>query len=340
MTINDSITQCETSKAKCETSHSSAEKAVIVLFALERAKSINIIQRLSDRENCEIARVAARMGNIDGGTIAVTLSEFREQCRREAGFHAGQEAALALLTQALPPERRSAIGANEVGAPRETIWSVLRKLPPARIAAYLQREASGVCANVLRRMSPSDASKVLREMDSDARIKAISDLVQPAPRNVQSDAAVEQALVEEFGAETSESSWDARIAEFSTIINALEPHEIPEMVEFIARHDPEIAHALRSHVFTFDDLLELQAPSLARVLDRVSPDKVVVALHDVTRDVREVLLAALPVRTRRLVESEIDNGSTPATRDVHLARAEVARTALEMLKSGEIMKSA
>ena len=76
------------------------------------------------------------------------------------------------------------------------------------------------------------------------------------------------------------------------------------------------------------------------MLDRVSPDKVVVALHDVTRDVREVLLAALPVRTRRLVESEIDNGSTPATRDVHLARAEVARTALEMLKSGEIMKSA
>jgi flagellar motor switch protein FliG len=116
----------------------------------------------------------------------------------------------------------------------------------------------------------------------------------------------------------------------------MDSEEISEMMRVIAAHDPTLAEALKRHVFTFDDLSQLQAQTLSRIFDRLPPDRTVVALHGATAELRTTVLGALPARTRRLVESEIDNSAEPSTREVQRAKAEITRIALEMVKGEEI----
>jgi flagellar motor switch protein FliG len=72
------------------------------------------------------------------------------------------------------------------------------------------------------------------------------------------------------------------------------------------------------------------------LLERVSSDKLIVALRGSDPHLRDLILAAVPARSRRIIEQELANGPAPAQKEIQKARRAIADMALEMSERGEI----
>jgi flagellar motor switch protein FliG len=93
-------------------------------------------------------------------------------------------------------------------------------------------------------------------------------------------------------------------------------------------------------LFTFEDVAKLPAAARTTVLDQVPIERLVAALKGTEPDFQATILSALASRSRRMVESELQGGSTPSPRDVAEARRTIVDAVLKMIARGEIQVGA
>ena len=89
-------------------------------------------------------------------------------------------------------------------------------------------------------------------------------------------------------------------------------------------------------LFTFDDIVNLTAKARMLIFDQVPTDRVVTALKGTDSSFRELILASLASRTKRLVEHELATGIPEGQREILEARRAITDLALEMAGRGEI----
>jgi len=85
-----------------------------------------------------------------------------------------------------------------------------------------------------------------------------------------------------------------------------------------------------------DDIVNLTSKARMLIFDQVSTDRVVTALKGSDSSFRELILASLASRTRRLVEHELASGIPAGQREILDARRAITDLALEMAGRGEI----
>jgi flagellar motor switch protein FliG len=124
------------------------------------------------------------------------------------------------------------------------------------------------------------------------------------------------------------------------IINNMDRGQTEHFLQSLGDARPESAEILKGMLFSFDDLVQLSPEARGAVLDKVSGDRLVLALKGTEADFRETVLAALPARSRRVVESELARNEAAPQRDVAEARREIVNLALEMAGRGDIQLKA
>ena len=83
-------------------------------------------------------------------------------------------------------------------------------------------------------------------------------------------------------------------------------------------------------MFTFDDLANLNAMDLARVMRGAPGNALPIALRGAKKEVRDVFLAALPGRSRDMLEEEMNTMGPVRGKDVREAQAGLLDYAKEL----------
>ena len=87
------------------------------------------------------------------------------------------------------------------------------------------------------------------------------------------------------------------------------------MLQSLAEVRPDDAKALKSLLFTFEDLADLPPSARTAIFDQVPIERLVLALKGTDAVFQAAILSALASRSRRMVEAELQsNGNAPAAR--------------------------
>ena len=143
---------------------------------------------------------------------------------------------------------------------------------------------------------------------------------------------VELALSEDLVASAAPASHLG----IADILNRLEKTQSEAVLKSLAELRPDDAKALKGLLFTFEDLATLPQATRTSVLDQVPIERLVLALKGTEAPFQATILSALTSRSKRMVEAELQGGSTAPPREIAEARRAIVDTVLKMAAKGGI----
>jgi flagellar motor switch protein FliG len=308
-----------------------SEKVAVLLLALGKTRAAKLLKKFDAEELKQLTRSAADLRPIGMSDLETLVEEFAQKFSNGVSFTGTVTEVKNLLSGVMTEEQLTQVLAE--APPREDpVWERVSALSADTLRGFFGKEHPQTVAFVLSRIDSSVAAKVIAALAGEARNSLLCRMI--AIKAVADDAtrAVEGVLREDLLTASSASSHVG----IADILNRLDKTQSEEVLKSLAEVRPDEVKALKSLLFTFDDVARLSPQSRTIVLDQVPIDRLVLALRGTEPDFQATILSALASRSRRMVEAELQSGAMPPQRDIAEARRTVVDIVLRMIAKGDI----
>ena len=316
-----------------------AQRAAAVLLGLGPEVSAQIFKAL-DEPTVRLIALGARNLRKAPATIPSALSRFVKvmtgldaeaivadsMLRESAGKALGNDVARRAFDDLPPPS----VAAEEG-------FTIISNADPEALALLLSREEPQTAAVVLGTIDHAHALAVLKHIPQAQHpqiLRRLASLDTVAPEVLQE---VGQAISQELSsaAPANTRKLDGR----NTAVNLL--RSVPaaqqsEVVGEIEKDDPELGAALRSRLFTFDDLVHLTDRDLQALIREIDMTQLTVALKGAPPAVKERFLKNMSTRAGEMLEDEISAMGPVKLAAVEAAQAELVKVAFGLAEQGRI----
>lgn len=307
-----------------------AQKVTALLLSMGKPLADRIVKSFDDREIRILAHTASSLPPVPPEILEALIAEL------EASLDVGQQLvgsaseAQGLIAGVVSDEVVSEIMAEIAGTAHDRVWGRLEGVADDKLAAFVAKEQAQVGAFILSRLPLAKASAVLEKLDVAVAADLGRRLLALRPIGEEAARLVAERLAHElFGTET-EGDGENRHARLGAILNQLERPQITEIISKLEEGHPEEARRVRAHIFSFEDIATMPNADRVRLLEEVQADRLVLALRGADDGLRQVMLAALSPRSRRLVEAELSTPVKVTQKSVSEARRAIAGLALSM----------
>ena len=286
----------------------SAEKVAALLLVMGKPLASRLLGHFDPAELKLITRSAAQLGSVPIDVLEDLVEEFAGE------FSNGMEV---------------------LGSSNSGLWDKIATVPPPVLGEYLGRQHPQVLALALSRLPPATAAAIMevlpRENRNEAtrRLLSLGAVADAALRVIETQ--VHQDLIIQPPAPAG-----AATAKIANIINKMAPEHVEDMLKALQVERPDEAEALRAKLFAFDDLATLPPKTKQALFEKVSSDRIVVALSSADAAFRANVLSSLTARARRLVENELAGAGELPAKEVATARRAIVDTLLDMADRGEV----
>jgi flagellar motor switch protein FliG len=311
------------------------DKVAALLLAMGKPVASQLLKHFDPAELRAITRAASELGPVSTAEMEALVEEFAGQFSVGTDLLGTAREVEKLLTGVLPPEQIAEIMSDLLGKSAEPIWDRLSASSDEALAAFLQPEHPQVVAFAMSRVSSDCAAKVLAHLPDSARNGVMRRLLVMKPaadigvRTLQDE--LQTGFLDKAG--NSAAQMQTRLAE---IINKMDRQYADGILQSLAEVRPDEAKSLKTLLFSFEDLPRLTQKARMVLLDQAPAERVVLALRGTEAEFRNVILASLGARARRIVESELNGDAESSARDIADARRSIADIALAMASRGEI----
>jgi len=319
---------------------SGRRKAAILLVSLGSEGAAHVFQHLSDETIEKLTIEMARTREVK--------PEEAEAIQREAienavarGYLADGGIAYAreVLQRAMGDQRAGEILSRLATVIEQTPFEFLRETPPDQIVAFLRGEHPQTLALVIANLPSTDlAAKVMQlmppEIQADVATRiAVMDKTSP---DVIKDIAnvLREKLQMGFQQEYAAAGGVQALAD---ILNAADRGTERNILEHLEQANAELADEVRSMLFTFDDLLQLDDRSVQLVLKGIETKDLALALRGAGEEVREWIFANLSERAAEMLREELELMPPQRRRIVEEAQSKVVAAVRALEDAGEIV---
>jgi flagellar motor switch protein FliG len=147
---------------------------------------------------------------------------------------------------------------------------------------------------------------------------------------------IDEVFSEELLSAPTRNTTHSGHAHLAGVINKLSREDMDDVLRDLDDYRPKEAEHVRSLLFTFEDISRLTFPGLRALLDRLTMDQLGVALQGGDPQLRDLVLNALPLRSRRLLDEELKTGPRHPPKKIAKARRIIADLAHMLLKQGVV----
>ena len=313
-----------------------ADKVAALLLAMGKPVAGRLLKHFDPLELRLIIRSASQLGSVPTPVLEALIEEFSSHFSNGVDLLGNAGEAELLLSGAFPPEQVADILSDVLGSSNSGMWEKLAGVPEALFSTYLLKEHPQTAAYILSKLSPGAAAKISAQLPRDFRNHAMRRMLSLEPVQESTLRCVEDVLQEDLLKAAARQSGVNPHSRMANIINQLEPEQMEDVLQSLTLARPKEAEALRKLLFSFDDMLRLSAKARSTLFDKIPTERVVLALRGSEAAFRDACLSSLTSRARRLVESELDDGTVVAPRDVQKARRAIADLVLELAQRNEI----
>ncbi|WP_309649204.1 flagellar motor switch protein FliG [Nocardioides sp.] len=315
-------------------------KAAILLVQLGRDRAAAVMSKLDDSEVEAISAEIARLDSISGGETESVLTEFRDLMTARAHIAQGGLAfAQQLLEQSLGSERAAEIMERLNAAAVQMPFQFLHRADPAQLRSFIVDEHPQVIALVLAHMTPDKASLLLSGLPPEQQAKVahrIAVMDRTSPDIVR---AVEATLERKLSSmlQPSDLSRVGGLDPLVNIINRSDRSTERQIVEGLESLDVALANEVKSRMFMFEDIVNLDDRSIQQVLRQVDTGELALALKGVSDQVRDKITSNLSERAGVTLVEEIELLGPVRLTQVEEAQQAIIRTIRQLEEQGQIM---
>ena len=320
--------------------NSGARKAAILLVQLGKQQAAQVLSMLDENEVEAITGEIALLESVSQGESESVLTEFRDLARaREHVARGGFGFAQQVLEQSLGSERAAQILERLHAAAVQMPFQFLHQADPAQLRSFIVDEHPQVIALVLAHMTPDKASLLMSGLPSEQQAQVahrIAVMDRTSPDIVkQVEATLERKLSSML--QPADMSRVGGLDQMVNIINCSDRSTERQIVEGLEALDPALADEVKSRMFMFADIVNLDDRSVQQVLRQVDTAELALALKGVAPAVREKITTNLSARAAENLVEEIELLGAVRLSQVEGAQQGIIRTIRQLEERGEIL---
>src|SRR6476660_2782240 len=315
------------------------ERAAVPMLSLGEQYGAKIFGLLDDDELREISIVMSSLGTIEAESVEQLLLEFVGRMSASGALLGNYDATERVLQQYLPKERVSGIMEEIRGPAGRNMWEKLANVQEDVLANYLKNEYPQTVAVVLSKLRPEHAARVLAILPEDFSLDVVSRMLRMEAVQKEVIERVEQTLRTEFMSSLSQTRRRDAHEQMAEIFNSFDRQTETRFMTALEEESRESAERIKNLMFTFDDLVKLDAGSAQTLMRHVDKDKLAIALKGATEPVRQFFLGNMSSRAAKMLVDDMQAMGPVRLRDVDDAQVTLVNLAKDLAAKGEIMIS-
>jgi flagellar motor switch protein FliG len=315
------------------------ERAAVLMLSLGDQYGGKVWALLDDDDLRQLSVVMSTLGTVEAHNVEELLLEFVGRLSASGAVMGNYDYTERLLQQYLPPERVGNIMDEIRGPAGRNMWEKLSNVQEEVLANYLKNEYPQTVAVVLSKLRPEHAARVLAILPEDLSLDVVNRMLKMEAVQKEVLERVEQTLRTEFMSSISQTRRRDAHEVMAEIFNNFDRQTETRFMTALEEDNRESAERIKTLMFTFDDLVKLDAGSAQTLMRHVDKDKLAVALKGASEPVRQFFLSNMSSRAAKMLVDDMQAMGPVRLRDVDDAQVTLVNLAKDLAAKGEIIIS-
>src|SRR3954471_10663211 len=240
---------------------SGPRRAAILMLALGEQYGGKVWALLQDDEVRELSLQMSTLGTVEAEVVEDLLLEFVSRMSASGALMGNFDATERLLQQYLPKERAAGIMDEIRGPAGRNMWEKLSNVQEEVLANYLKNEYPQTIAVVLSKLKSEHAARVLAILPEELSVDVVNRMLKMEAVQKEVLERVEQTLRTEFMSSLSQTRRRDAHEVMAEIFNNFDRQTETRFMTQLEEANREAAERIKTLMFTFDDLVRLDAGS-------------------------------------------------------------------------------
>lgn len=315
------------------------QKAAIMMLSLGEEQAGKLFTMMEDDEIKELSQIMASLGTVGANLVERLFVDFADAISNTGSLVGSYESTERLLIKSLDKDRVSAIMEEIRGPAGRTMWDKLGNVHEQVLANYLKNEYPQTVAVVLSKIKSDHASRVLGMLPEGFAMEVVMRMLHM--ESVQKDVleSIEKTLRTEFMSNLARTARRDSHEMMAEIFNNLDRNTESRFLTALEERNREFAEKIKQLMFTFEDLIRLDATAIQTLLRHVEKDKLGIGLKGSSDDLKELFFGNMSERAGKMLKDDMDALGPLRLRDVEEAQNTIVALAKELANSGQIVIS-
>jgi len=288
---------------------SGVEKAAILFISLGTDKSSKVLKMLPDAMIEKITYEIANITTVEPEVRDGILAEFIEMNKaKEYIGQGGIDYAKDILTRALGSQRAMGIIENSARlAMQKKPFSMARKTDPMQLLKTIVNEHPQTIALILCFLQPEKSAQILSELPEEIKTDVayrIATMNKTSPAVIKQVETILDGKLSNVVDNNFESYGGVRT--LVEILNSVNRSTEKNIVEEMAKENPELAEEIKEGMFIFEDIVGLDNTAVQRVLRDVDNSDLALALKGASQDVAEIIYGNISKRAAETLKEDVE----------------------------------
>jgi flagellar motor switch protein FliG len=318
------------------------EKAAILLLLLDEEIAAQVMKNLKKGEVHRIGKHMSRITSISTQEAQAVTKEFCDLVKDKGGlFSVGVNQARNIVTKALGPENAGGM-LNDMKADDDPLDEIpafekLRDMDPKLLVDFTRTEHPQTVALILAQLRPDRAADVLDQLAPETQIEVVRRManLKSVPRDVIEDVA--KTLETEIMTGSTGDKEIGGVRRMAEILKNMKRDSENNIINAMDGTDPDLAAEIRSMMFTFDDLLQIDNRGMQELLKELSSEDLARALKVIDEEARTKVYRNMSKRGADMIREEIEMMPPTRISDVEKSQKIILEIAKRLEAEGRIL---
>jgi len=316
---------------------SGLQKASVIMMSLEEDIAAKVFSMMSEDEIKAISSSMSSLGTIDTKSTENLITEFSDKLSTGSGIVGNASNTQKILSKALGEEGAAAMMETLGGPEGRDTWDKLNNVNEEVLASFIKNEYPQTAALVLSKIRSTQAAKVLTVLPDDFAMDVIQRMltIEPVKNEILTD--IEKTLNTEFMSSLATTQQVDSYELMAEVFNNLDRNTETKFFEMLEKTDDDSATRIRELMFTFEDLINIDASGIQTLISKADKDFLVIALKGANDEMRELFFSNMSERAAKIMKEDMESKGPVRMRDVDEAQLSIVNTAKELAESGDIV---
>ncbi|ARN85266.1 flagellar motor switch protein FliG [Candidatus Nucleicultrix amoebiphila] len=323
--------------SKAEEKINGTEKAAIFMLSLNKERATKILERLAESEVRELSHKMATLGSVKSKLVEAIYGEFIQRFFKTGGTITGGVESTERFLASIFDERKVRDILSDISGPAgRTMWDKLSNVNEDFLANYLKNENPQIVAVILSKIRPAHSARVFSMLPDEFAIEVVLRMLHMESVSSEVLENVEKTLRNEFMANLSRTSQSNPYEHMAEVFNAFDRSTESRFMTALEQKNTESAEKIRALMFTFDDLIKLDAAGIQTLIRVIDKSKLALALKGTTDTVKELFFKNMSERAGKLLKEDMESLGMVRLKAVDEAQQEIINQTKELAAKGEI----
>ena len=313
------------------------EKVAHFCVLIGEEATVKIFQHLPKHIVEEISTQITMINSVDKETSLAVLEEFHLFTRSKSfissgGYDYAKEILYKSLGKGEADEVLAKLSRMKLAAQS---FAYLDAINPKQLSDFIKDESPQTIAVILSHMEAPKAAEVLQQLDEDIKVKVtmqMATIKDVSPDVVRTISVVLEKKLESLLSSIVDVGGVKVVAD---MLNRLGP-KAQDILKNINGVDTSLATKIKENMFVFEDLLNLDAEYVMKILQNVDTADVAVAMKNATEEDMSKITGAMSQRASDRFKEEFEMLTKVKIKDIEAAQRKMLDVAQKMIEEGVI----